>query len=197
MLSELVRSHTEKLIGAMARLLARARISPNALTIMGFLGALGIACLIAMGRHRLGAVLILLVGILDVLDGAVARVRGMVTLFGGFLDSTLDRFAEAALYLGLLYFYIDQQPTSRQVIFLIFLSIIGSLMVSYARARAEGLGLECKVGAFTRFERIIVLTVGFFLQQVVLALWILAIFTNLTALRRIFHVWSLTREGQP
>ncbi len=196
MLSELVRSHTEKLIYAMARLLARARISPNMLTMMGFLGALGIACLIAMGRHKLSAVLILLVGILDVLDGALARIRGMVTLFGGFLDSTLDRFAEIALYLGLLYFYIYQQPTSRHVIFLIFLSIIGSLMVSYARARAEGLGIECKVGLLTRFERIIILAVGLFLRQVIIALWILAIFTNLTALWRIFHVWRVTKEAQ-
>jgi CDP-diacylglycerol--glycerol-3-phosphate 3-phosphatidyltransferase len=131
------------------------------------------------------------VGLLDAVDGALARVTDRATRFGAFLDSTLDRFGEIALYLGLLYLYRGSPLET----LLIYLTITGSLMVSYTRARAEGLGIECKVGWFGRFERLAVLVVGLVLEQVLIALVILAVFSNLTALQRIWHVRRVTMEG--
>lgn len=117
-------------------------------------------------------------------------MTGNVSAFGAFLDSTLDRFAEIALYLGLLYLY---RGTSLETL-LIYLAITGSLMVSYTRARAEGLSVECKVGLFTRLERLAVLVLGLLLEQVLIALVILAVFSNLTALQRMWHVRSVTTK---
>ena len=102
----------------------------------------------------------------------------------------MDRFSEAILFLGLLFFY-SQSGAGREVI-LIYATIVGSLMVSYTRARAEGLGLDCKVGLLTRFERAIVLIIALVLDQVSIGLWVLAILTNFTALQRMYHVWRAT-----
>jgi len=169
---------------SIVRPLARAGVSPNVLTLCGFLAMLPVAYLLAKGHERVGGLLIIFVGLFDALDGALARMTGKVTPFGAFFDSTLDRFSEIALYLGLLYLY--RGATLETV--LIYLTITGSLMVSYTRARAEGLGVECKVGFFSRLERMAVLVVGLILEQTLLALIVLAIFSNLTALQRIWHV---------
>jgi CDP-diacylglycerol--glycerol-3-phosphate 3-phosphatidyltransferase len=143
-----------------------------------------------LGHERLAGLLLIPVALLDALDGALARLTGKATRFGAFFDSTLDRFAEIALYLGLLYLY--RGSTLETV--LIYLTITGSLMVSYTRARAEGLGLECKVGLFTRLERLAVLTLGLLLEQTLIALIILAIFSNLTVLQRVWHVRKVTAK---
>ncbi len=169
----------------LVRPLARAGISPNALTLIGFLAMLAVACVLARGHERIGGLLIIPVALLDALDGALARSTGKTTVFGAFFDSTLDRFAEIALYLGLLYLYRDN-PVA---VLLVYLAITGSLMVSYTRARAEGLGLECKVGWFTRLERLATLVVGLVLERTVVALLVLAVFSNLTAVQRLWHVW--------
>ena len=169
----------------LVRPLARAGISPNILTLIGFLAMLAVASVLAGGHERLGGLLIIPVALLDALDGALARSTGKTTVFGAFFDSTLDRFAEIALYLGLLYLYRDN-PVA---VLLVYLAITGSLMVSYTRARAEGLGLECKVGWFTRLERLATLVVGLVLERTVVALLVLAVFSNLTAVQRLWHVW--------
>lgn len=197
MLSEPLKARTRFLLEALARFLARVRITPNALTLTSFFVACGAAAAIAVGRLWLGGLLLLVAGGLDALDGAVARVGGRQTRFGGFLDSTLDRFGEAAIYLGLLYFYVYRQPEAGRLgVFLIYCTIVGSLMVSYARARAEGLGLECKVGLFTRLERVVLLAIGLFLRRVTIVLWMLAVMTNLTAVHRILHIWRATNWGK-
>jgi CDP-diacylglycerol--glycerol-3-phosphate 3-phosphatidyltransferase len=149
-----------------------------------------VACVLGLGHERLAGLLLIPVALFDSLDGALARLTGKATPFGAFFDSTLDRFAEIALYLGLLYLY--RGATLETV--LIYLAITGSLMVSYTRARAEGLGLECKVGLFTRLERLAVLTLGLLLEQTLIALIILAIFSNLTVLQRVWHVKRLTAK---
>lgn len=190
MVGNLLRQWTEGLVASTARFIARTGVSPNALTFSGFLATLGVAYILALGHERLAGLLMIPVGLFDALDGAVARVMNKATRFGAFFDSTLDRFAEIALYLGLLYLY--RESTLKAV--LIYLTITGSLMVSYTRARAEGLGLECKVGLFTRFERLAVLAVGLLLEQTLIALIILAIFSNLTALQRMWHVRRLTTK---
>jgi CDP-diacylglycerol--glycerol-3-phosphate 3-phosphatidyltransferase len=139
---------------------------------------------------RIGGLLVPLVALFDALDGTLARLTGRRSRFGAFLDSTMDRFSEAILYLGLLIFY-TRLGAGREIL-LIYATIVGSLMVSYARARAEGLGLDCKVGLLTRLERVAVLTIALILDQVSAALWILAILTNFTAFQRMYHVWRAT-----
>ncbi len=130
-----------------AILLAKAGISPNALTVFGFLAVLAVAWVLSTGRFFLGGFLVLLSGSLDFLDGALARATGRSTNFGAFLDSTLDRFSDAALFLGLLAYYASQG--SYHHILLVGAALTGSLVTSYARARAESLGLQDEVGIFT------------------------------------------------
>lgn len=169
------------------RLLAKTGISPNALTVFGFLTALGVAWVLSTGRFFLGGFLVLLSGSIDFLDGALARATGRSTLFGAFLDSTLDRFSDAVLLLGLLAYYAGQG--SYHQILLIGAAMMGSLVTSYTRARAEGLGLKDEVGLFTRTERIILLAIGLISNQMIVVLWIIAVLSNLTALQRLFYVW--------
>ena len=173
-----------------AMLLAKAGVSPNALTVFGFVTTLAVAWVLSTGRFFLGGFLVLLTGSLDFLDGALARYTGRSTVFGAFLDSTLDRFSDAALFLGWLAYYASQG--SYHQILLVGAAVMGSLVTSYARARAEGLGLKDEVGLFTRTERIILLAIGLIANQMLVILWIIAVLSNFTALHRIFHVWRQT-----
>jgi CDP-diacylglycerol--glycerol-3-phosphate 3-phosphatidyltransferase len=189
---EVIRARTRGLLTSIVSPLARAGVSPNVLTIVGFLAMVGVAWVLAQGYERWAGLLVIAVGLFDALDGALARSTGKTSSFGAFLDSTLDRFAEIALYLGLLYLYRGDTLAS----VLVYLAITGSLMVSYTRARAEGLGLECKVGLFTRLERLGVLVLGLLLERTLLALFVLAVFSNLTALQRMWHVWRVTKRDR-
>jgi CDP-diacylglycerol--glycerol-3-phosphate 3-phosphatidyltransferase len=177
-------------------LLAKIGISPNALTVFGFFATLAVAWVLSTGRFFLGGFLVLLAGSLDFLDGALARATGRSTKFGAFLDSTLDRFSDAALFLGLLAYYASQGSHYTEIV-LIGAALTGSLATSYTRARAEGLGLKDEVGFFTRTERIILLAIGLIVGHwhsyaMVVVLWIIAVLSNLTALQRIYHVWRQT-----
>jgi len=184
----------------LAKLLARISfITPNSITCAGFLVTLGAAGLIAT-RHLFAAGwVVLLAGFLDILDGALARHTGQVTRFGAILDSTLDRLSEAALLFGILIFSLREQLVLEIV--LVCLALIGSMMVSYIRARAEGLGIECQVGLFTRAERVIVLALGLLLSQLdyalTVALVIITLFSFITASQRFLHVWQQTRKTSP
>lgn len=189
-LTDLARKWTVGILEPIASLIGRTGVSPNVVTLTGTLLNLGVAWVLAQGYLRIGGILVLLVSLFDALDGALARLTAKRSRFGAFLDSTMDRFSEAILYLGLLLFYT--RYGARQEILLIYATIVGSLMVSYARARAEGLGLDCKVGLLTRLERVIILTIALILDQMSVALWVLAILTNFTALQRMYHVWKAT-----
>ncbi len=181
------------------RVLAFTGVTPNTLTVLGFVLNIIVGAVLAFGYITLGGILLLIVSAADTLDGAMARISGKVTPFGAFLDSTLDRYSEAVIFLGLLLWY--GRKDDLQMTILIYAVIVGSLMVSYTRARAEGLGLRCEVGLLARPERIVLLGIGLILQQTVfhqallVVLWILAIFTNFTALQRIIHVWKITQTG--
>jgi CDP-diacylglycerol--glycerol-3-phosphate 3-phosphatidyltransferase len=164
-------------------------LSPNALTLLGLLLNCGVAAVLALGYLRIGGVLVLVAGLFDMLDGAMAKVTNRVTTFGSFLDSTLDRYSEAILYLGLL-LYVLTTRDARLGAVLIYVTICGSILVSYARARAEALGYKLQVGLLARPERIIVLAVGLMAAHPLWALWFLAIFTNVTAIQRIYHLWA-------
>lgn len=176
-----------------ADLLARLGFTPNTLTLIGFLMNVAVAVILSRGEMRWGAVAFFLAGVFDGLDGALARRLNKVSRFGAFLDSTIDRLSEAAVFLGLLVWYTGQ-GANREIV-LIYATIVGSLMVSYSRARAEGLGMDCKVGLLTRMERFIVLLIGLLLEQVTITLWLMAILANFTALQRMVYVWR-TSEAE-
>lgn len=180
-------------------ILVRLGISPNTLSLMGFALNLSIAYALAQGYLLTGGLLILFSGWFDLLDGALARAKGEVTRFGALLDSVLDRFSEAALFFGLLFFCL--KFSAELEVMLVYLALVGSMAVSYTRARAEGLRMELRVGLLTRSERIILLALGLILsrfcsQALLVVLWILAIGTNLTAVHRVIHVWRRTREDR-
>lgn len=194
MLSERLRRWSQRFITPMAVTIGKLGLSPNMLTILGFLLNMAVASVLASGTLRAGGVLVILASLFDTLDGAVARATNRVSVFGAFFDSVLDRCSEAVLYFGLLVWYIRLGFT--EGIFLVYATIIGSFLVSYTRARAEGVGIECREGWFTRFERLTVLILGLLTLQLRLALWVLAICSNLTAVQRIWHVWQATRQTQ-
>lgn len=178
------------------RVLARTPITPNALTWLGFLIAVGAAVLIVTGHLFIAGFVVLCGGLFDTLDGALARSTNRTTRFGAVLDSTLDRLGEAAVLLGLLILYAGEQSTSEIII--VSLALIGSPLVSYVRSRAEGLGLECEVGLFTRTERVIVLALGLLLSSIdyvlIITLAIIAVLSFITVGQRLFHVWRQTRN---
>ncbi|MCD5413374.1 MAG: CDP-alcohol phosphatidyltransferase family protein [Dehalococcoidia bacterium] len=181
------------------RLIARTGISPNALTITGFLLNALVAGVLAGGYLFLGGFLVLFAGWFDMLDGALARISGKSTRFGTLLDSTVDRFSEAVVFLGLLVFYLAQGATLE--ILLIYFTIVGSIMVSYVRARAEGLGLRSEVGLFARPERVILLALGLLPSRIspvalLVVLWILAVGTMITVLHRLIHTWRQMKDDR-
>jgi len=186
-----LRRQAQIVLVPIAAVLDRLGASPNLLTALGFLLTGVVAWTLARGMLQLGGLLLLLVAPFDALDGALARLTGRQSRFGAFLDSTVDRFSEAVVFFGLLVYYIGQG--ARGEVLLIYTAIVGSLMVSYARARAEGLGLPCKVGLLTRIERVFVMGVGLLLGYPRLALWVVAVLANFTALQRMAHVWRVSR----
>jgi CDP-diacylglycerol--glycerol-3-phosphate 3-phosphatidyltransferase len=154
----------------------------------------GVAFVLAQGYLFWSGLLIIGSALFDAVDGTLARMIGRTSRFGAFLDSTLDRFSEAVIFLGLFIYFIGQD---RQLeLILIYATVVGSLMVSYARARAEGIGVPLKDGWFTRFERISLLVVGLLFSFITanlltLVLLVLAVFTNFTAVQRMYLVWRM------
>jgi CDP-diacylglycerol--glycerol-3-phosphate 3-phosphatidyltransferase len=184
--------------------LARAGVSPNTLTIIGLLLSAITALVIGAGYLQLGGVLVLCAGIFDMFDGAMARIRNAATTYGAFLDSTLDRYSESIILFGLLYYALQHPglqdplwPVGHEqswIIIFSFVAVVGSLMVSYTKARAEGLGLECKTGLLARPERVIILALGLLTNTGIWALALLAIFSQVTAVERILAVWRTTSQ---
>jgi CDP-diacylglycerol--glycerol-3-phosphate 3-phosphatidyltransferase len=175
---------------AVSRILARWNISPDAVTYLGLLLTIGVAALAALGEIRWAGVAYIFAAVCDAIDGTLARVSGKGSRFGAFLDSTIDRFEESIVLLGLSIHYA--QVGGLVEIPLILVVAVGSLMVSYTRARAEAVGVACKVGFMTRVPRVTVMIVGMILDQVLIALVILAITSLFTAFHRMYHVWRAT-----
>lgn len=192
-LTDWVKQHTGFIVGPVASLLSRTGIHPNLLSITGFILALVAGVAVAADHPVTAAWLFLASGPFDALDGALARTSGRVSAFGAFLDSCLDRYSEAALLCGLLYWAATRSYHGQAM--LCFVSMFGSLMVSYTRARAEGLGMACKTGLFTRMERFVVITIMLFTRQFLAGLAVLALLTNITASQRMIHVYRLSRQG--
>ncbi|MGB9762079.1 MAG: CDP-alcohol phosphatidyltransferase family protein [Caldimicrobium sp.] len=190
-LTEKIKLTTEPYLLPLVRILMHLNIHPNVITLICFLGFVLSAFFIAQGKFLMAGIILLLFAPLDAVDGLLARTSKKVTSFGAFLDSTMDRYGEIFIFLALTYYFILK--ASPAGIILSFLGITGSLMVSYTRARAEGVGIPCKVGLLTRFERITLMVISLILDSIFLCLTILAFLTHLTALQRIWHVYKNSR----
>lgn len=193
MISELIGGRIRNSTLRLGQFLARLGLTPNMVTTIGLVLNIVVAIVIARGSLQWGGVLLLVASGFDMLDGAVARASGSVTKFGGFLDSTIDRYSEAIVLFGLMIYVLNTDDAFVGGL-LIFTVLAGSLLISYARARAEAAGFRASVGLLARPERVILLALGLIFGQLLPALWILAIGTHLTVLTRIGHVWRLANR---
>jgi len=168
-------------------------VHPNTFTTVGFFTGCVAAYFVAVGSLRTAACLILLSGVFDNIDGKLARHSGKVSKFGALYDSTMDRYSEVIFFFGMAFYFIKNGWYLTSVAVAVGLG--GSLMVSYVRARAEGLGFECAVGILQRAERLLLLGLGglIHLYTLIAAIWIVAVMSNVTAIHRIIHVWREDR----
>lgn len=167
-----------------AGFLNRLGITPNMMTMIGLLGNMVGAYFLAQGNMPMGGIFILICTPFDALDGTMARLRGDVNELGAFFDSVSDRYGELFILGGMLFHFSKIGDHTTTV--LIYIAAAGSILVSYTKARAEALKLNANTGILTRMERYLVLTPLLLLNQPILAAWILAIFTNITALQRVY-----------
>ncbi|MEK7280916.1 MAG: CDP-alcohol phosphatidyltransferase family protein, partial [Chloroflexota bacterium] len=175
---------------------ARLGISPNALSLIGFAGNLGAAALVAWAYPFWAGLLVLFFGLFDLWDGAVARRLERASPWGALFDSVLDRLSEAAISLGLVIYFIDKGEDVLAILVLL-VAWVGSVLVSYIRARGEGLGLSCPVGFFTRPERVVVLGLGLLLGWIMPALVIIGVLSWLTAGQRFIYLWRRANLKYP
>jgi len=188
------RNLANRITSPIVGILSKSGITPNTLTLTNLALNIVAAYVIATGHFLLGGVLILGSGLFDLLDGALARFSKQATKFGAVLDSTVDRISEAATLCGLLIWYVAKEGATLEIV-LVLVVLVGSFLVSYIRARAEGLGWQCQVGLFTRAERVIVLAVGLLasgvsVHSVFVALCVLAVFVFITVVQRLVYLWK-------
>ncbi len=196
--ARLLHALPQKLIGgfmtgldSVAGFLVRLKMTPNSITVLGLVAGIACGFLFALGRPLAAALLIAVCGILDILDGKVAHQTQKRSHYGAIFDSTIDRYSEFFIYLGLAYYF-----RQNWALWVLFFTFLGSTMVSYTRARAEGLGFQCKVGFMQRAERMILLFLGSFLgallkifEPVMIAILVfIALVSNITAFQRVFYV---------
>ena len=196
-----LQQNARRIAEMVVRPLAAIVMTPNMATLLGLLLNGVAAAIIASGSLRLGGLMLLFAGLFDMVDGALARVRNQKTTFGAFFDSTLDRYAEGLVLLGvILYALTLHDSTARmEMVALAYLAALSSLLVSYARARAEGLGLSLKSGLMARPERVLLLAVGLLVGGTTVLLWtvgILAVTSTFTAIQRIVTVWRMLARDQ-
>ncbi len=168
----------------------RIPFSPNTITITGFL-ITTVAAMVIPHNIRLGGILILIGGIFDMLDGIIARTGGKTTKFGAFLDSVLDRYSDAFLFLAIAWYLAEHNNHTGA--FLSLGTLVGAFLISYARARSEGLGESCHTGLMERPERIILLIFATLTGWIVPVLWIMLVLTHITVIQRGYHVWRMMR----
>jgi len=181
----------------LASLFISLRIKPNTLSLIALLAGLGAGVLFFLEKPLWAGILIIICGLFDILDGKVAAGSNQKSLFGAIFDSTLDRYSEFFIYLGLAFHF-----RSHWALWLVFFTILGSTMVSYTRARAEGLGIECKIGLMQRAERMVFLSLGSIVGAVfqifdlamIVVLAIIAVVSNITAFQRAFYVKRIEKQ---
>jgi CDP-diacylglycerol--glycerol-3-phosphate 3-phosphatidyltransferase len=170
----------------------RLGIYPNTMTLLGLAGNIIGAILIALGHMTLGGTIVLVMGLIDTLDGTMARLRGMPSDFGAFVDSVTDRYSELVIFGGLLYYFL--QKADWLSVLAIYIAASGAVLVSYVRARAASLGMDTKVGFLSRFERYLVLAPTLIFNIPMIGIWIIAILANFTAVQRIVDVRRQAHE---
>jgi len=189
------------LLAPIVRLAMALHLTPNTITVIGFVIVAGAAVLVGTGNLLAGALILTAGSLLDAVDGALARATGAGTTFGGFLDSTLDRAAEAVLYGGIVAYFLGSSSAPTGPVLLALMALGGSFMVSYTRARAEGIGLTAAVGLAPRMERLVLTFAGIGLAglgfgiALIVALGIVAVLSVATTVQRIWHVHRLSSAG--
>jgi CDP-diacylglycerol---glycerol-3-phosphate 3-phosphatidyltransferase len=174
--------------------LAATGITPNMFTFLGLAVNSWAAAMFALGRFRQAAAILFLAGFLDMADGQVARRVGRVTAFGAFLDSTLDRYSDLALYMGLVVYYTLSGRSFYMM--LAAVAMASSFMVSYSRARADSLIPSCKVGFMERPERLVLLILGGVFNRMAQVLWVIAAISTITVIHRVVYTWQELRAGR-
>jgi len=181
-----------RIIQAIVRGLALSRVHPNVLTFIGLLINIWAAVLFSYGKFVYAGVVVIGAGLFDMVDGRVARSTNRVTRFGGFFDSVLDRYSDLALLMGLLVYY----ASINRFFYIVLTSIVmtGTVLTSYARARAENTIPKCKVGFLERPERVVLIIIGALANRMAPVLWVLAVLSNITVLSRIIFTWEETKR---
>jgi CDP-diacylglycerol--glycerol-3-phosphate 3-phosphatidyltransferase len=176
------------IIDRIVRWLALSRIHPNALTAFGLVINIWAAWLFARGSFQTAGLVVIGAGLFDMVDGRVARATSQVTKFGGFFDSVVDRYSDLALFMGLLVYY----ASIHRFFYIVLTAIVmtGSVMVSYARARAECTIPKCKVGFLERPERVVLIIIGALFGRMAAVLWVIAVLANLTVIHRMIYTWQ-------
>ena len=180
-----------QLIRPLARVLSSIRVRPDTLTIAGWVLSVCAATLFALGYTKTAGAVMLFAGLFDALDGAVARESNLMSSFGAFLDSTLDRLSESAIFVGIVFFYASSSMPYEALLAGVAMSF--SLITSYTRARAEGLGFECEVGLLERAGRVVILSLFSLTGFLIAGVGLVAVGALVTTAQRIFHVRRLTK----
>jgi CDP-diacylglycerol---glycerol-3-phosphate 3-phosphatidyltransferase len=188
--SDFLRVRFKGILDPIGLFLNRLGIMPNTMTMLGLIGTTLGSILLGLGHITWGGLVILIAGPFDALDGTMARLRGEPSKFGAFVDSVSDRYSELIIFGGLTYYFLSTQ--NWMACGLVYIAAAGSVLVSYVKARAESLGFDAKVGILTRVERYLVLVPGLVFNIPIVALWIIAILANITALQRIIYVKKQT-----
>jgi CDP-diacylglycerol--glycerol-3-phosphate 3-phosphatidyltransferase len=188
------RSISVRFTAPVVKLLAHTPITPNFLTWFGFLLNCGAAALVSTRHLMWGGINVLVAGLMDILDGALARQTRRVSRFGAVLDSTLDRFSEGVVLLGIIFVFARDGSAPGAV--LAGATLMLSFSVSYIRARAEGMDVECSEGWFTRTERVIVIALGLIFNQLIIALSIVSVLSLITATQRLYVTWRKLQPGK-
>lgn len=182
----------KSILNTIVNLLSATRVNPNVLTLLGLVVNIFASVLFAKGMFTLAGLVVLFAGIFDMVDGEVARRTGRVTKFGAFFDSVIDRYSDVVLLLGLVVWYAKLDRIFYAG--LVVMSLIGSIMTSYTRARAESLIPACKVGFLERPERIVLIIIGALSNRMGAAMWVMAVLSNWTVSQRIWYTWQESKR---
>jgi CDP-diacylglycerol--glycerol-3-phosphate 3-phosphatidyltransferase len=209
MISDIIGAYGQRARDSVVLILARLVPNPNSLTLFGLFINIVAAFLFGFGYFFYAGFLLVLAGAADILDGAVARSTHRETKFGAFFDSVIDRYSDLVVFIGIMIFYARETPThSTLYVALTGIALIGSVLTSYTRARAESLVAECKVGFLERPERVVLLSIGcfteipwvehnYFLHKLPAVLWILAVLSHWTVAHRMYHSWKQLHTAPP
>ena len=193
-ITDFLRKKFQKILITVSSFLLKVGLTPNLITLLGLLGNIGAALFISKGKFIIGGIIALAMGTFDAIDGTMARLSGKPSKFGCLFDSLIDRYSEMTLLLGILVYFSSINDNTG--IILVYLALCGSFLVSYIRARAEGLGVEVRKGILTRVERLLIIVISLLFRQPLMGVLIIALLGNFTALQRLWFVRAYFNENQ-